>query len=237
MAQPNATGMPTVRVERLTFVLRILVCVLILKVTAAVLVNYRDYLPADFNSDFLRGREAYFAGGYQWAFYAHIAVGPVVLILGLAQLSDRFRQQYPRWHRNLGKLQIASILLVLAPSGVWMAFYAETGALAGASFALLAAATALTAWCGWRAAVGRRFAHHRLWMMRCYLLLCSAVVIRVIGGAVSVTGIQGDWTYPLASWVSWLVPLATFEVLQLRRSASGSTGSSPMPMMREGFKT
>ncbi len=228
MAQFNATGMPTVRAGRLTFVLRILVCALILKVTAAVVVNYRNYLPPDFNSDFLRGRESYFAGGYQWAFYSHIAVGPIVLILGLAQLNDRFRQRSPQWHRNLGKLQIACILLVLAPSGLWMAFYAETGAVAGVSFALLAAATALTAWCGWRAAMRRRFAHHRQWMMRCYLLLCSAVVIRVIGGAVSVAGIQGDWTYPLASWVSWLVPLATFEVLQRRRSASGEVAPTPM---------
>jgi hypothetical protein len=60
-------------------------------------------------------------------------------------------------------------------------------------------------------------------MLRCYLLLCSAVVIRVISGAVSVTGIQGDWTYPLASWVSWLVPMATFEALLRRRSVSGGT--------------
>ncbi len=235
MAQFNATGMPTVRAERLTFVLRVLVCVLILKVTAAVVVNYRDYLPPDFNSDFLRGREAYFAGGYQWAFYSHIAVGPCVLILGLIQLSGRFRQRHPHWHRNLGKLQIACILLVLAPSGVWMAFYAETGAVAGVSFALLAAATALTAWCGWRAAIRRRFAAHRLWMMRCYLLLCSAVVIRVIGGAVSVSGIQGDWTYPLASWVSWLVPITTFEALRQRRRVS--TGVLPVPMKSEGVIT
>lgn len=148
-------------------------------------------------------------------------MGPCVLVVGLAQLSDRFRQRYPRWHRNLGKLQIAFILLVLAPSGVWMAFYAETGVVAGVSFALLAVATALTAWCGWRAAIRRQFAVHRLWMMRCYVLLCSAVAIRVFSGAVSVIGIQGDWTYPLAAWVSWLVPLATLEALRWRRSMRG----------------
>lgn len=221
MAHSDVSGIQAPRGERLQFVLRLAVCALILKVTAAVVLNYRDYLPPDFNSDFLRGREEYFRGGYQWAFYAHIAAGPWVLVLGMLQLSDRFRRRYARWHRNLGKVQIACILLVLAPSSLWMSLYAETGAIAGASFALLAAATALTAWFGWRSAVRRQFAAHRLWMTRCFLLLCSAVVLRVISGGAAVTGIQGDWTYPLAGWMSWLVPLGTFETLRLRRRASG----------------
>ena len=221
MTHTDTSGIRKAPSERMSFVLRWLLRVLILKVTITVILNYGDYLPPDFNSDFLRGRQAYFAGSYQWAFYGHIAAGPCVLVLGMIQLSERLRLRYPWWHRSLGKLQIASILLVLTPSGLWMAFYAETGAVAGVAFASLSAVTAATAWCGWRAAVRRRFAAHRLWMGRCFLLLCSAVVIRVISGIVIVTGIQGDWTYPLAAWVSWLAPLAVFERLRLWRGEIG----------------
>ena len=53
---------------------------LILKVTLSVVVGYRDYLPPDFNSDFLLGREAYFYGAYRWAFYAHLISGPMSLV-------------------------------------------------------------------------------------------------------------------------------------------------------------
>ena len=62
-------------------------------------MNHRDYLPPNFESDFLVGRDSYFFGAYQWAFYAHIATGPVTLIVGMFLLSDRLRKQFPKWHR------------------------------------------------------------------------------------------------------------------------------------------
>jgi hypothetical protein len=49
-------------------------------------------------------------------------------------------------------------------------------------------------------------------MWRCFLLLCSAVVLRLIGGLATVTHIGGNWSYPLAAWASWLVPLGIFEL-------------------------
>jgi hypothetical protein len=185
---------------------------LILKVTVSVVAGYRDYFPPNFRSDFLLGRESYFFGLYQWAFYTHIAVGPATLLIGLVLVGDWFRTHYPKWHRSLGKLQGMLVLMLLCPSGLWMAQYAQTGAVAGVGLSLLAVATAVCVLLGWRAAVQRRFVDHRRWMLRCFLLLCSAVVLRVIGGFVAVTGIGTDWAYPFATWVSWLGPLAVFEV-------------------------
>jgi hypothetical protein len=52
--------------------LTVLAAVSVLKVNLAVVWGYRNYFPPDFNSEFLRGRQDYFAGAYQWAFYAHI---------------------------------------------------------------------------------------------------------------------------------------------------------------------
>ena len=49
------------------------------------------------------------------------------------------------------------------PSGLWMAFCAETGAIAGAGFAALAAATGMCVALGWRSAMNRRFAAHQRW--------------------------------------------------------------------------
>ena len=188
-----------------------LAVVLIAKVTAAVIWGYRDYFPANFNSDFLRGREKYFSGGYHWAFYTHIASGPVSLLLGTLLVSDRFRQRLPRWHRVLGRLQVALILLLVVPSGLWMAFYAAAGPVAGLGLAMLAILTATFAVLGLKAAVNHRFAVHRRWMWRTYLLLCSAVVIRLAGGLATVIGVQASWFDPLSSWSSWLVPLVVFE--------------------------
>lgn len=194
-------------------IITLLAGLVVLDVTLSVVLVYRDYFPPNFAADFLRGRQAYFFGAYQYAFYAHIASGPVTLILGLILLGERVRMRFPRWHRTLGKLQVALVLCLLTPSGLWMAFYADSGIVAGAGFATLAVATATCTLLGWRTAVKRRFAEHRRWMWRTFLLLSSAVVLRLIGGLATVTEIGVTWSYPLAAWASWLLPLAVFELI------------------------
>lgn len=190
----------------------LLAALLIIKVTVAVIGGYGDYFPPNFDSDFLRGRDAYFFGSYQTAFYAHLASGPVSLLLGLLLISQRFRLRFPGWHRRLGRVQGLNVLLVVAPSGLWMAAYASPGAIAGGAFAILAVSTAACVLLGWRAAIRKQFVDHRRWMERCFLLLCSAVVIRVLGGLGTVMGVEAAWFNPAAAWASWLVPLAVFEL-------------------------
>jgi small-conductance mechanosensitive channel len=185
--------------------------ILIFKVTLSVVIGYRQYWPPDFNADFLLGREVYFFGPYRWAFYAHLIAGPVSLVAGTILLSEWVRRRAPRWHRWLGRLQVVCILLVLVPSGLWMARYAMTGAVAGAGLGLLAIATALCTALGWRAAVARRFDEHRRWMLRTYVLLCSAVVIRLMGGLATTLQFDAEWVYPVSVWASWVLPLIAFE--------------------------
>jgi hypothetical protein len=201
-----------IRSKTLPRVLDFVAGLLILKVTAAVMWNYHNYFPPNFDTDFLRGRQDYFAGSYHWAFYVHIVAGPPSLVLGLALISERFRMRFPKWHRYLGRFQALNVLFLLAPSGLWMAFRAQSGPIAGVGFAVLAILTGTTLALGWRTAVKRKFAVHRRWMWRCFLLLCSTVVLRLTAGLVTVTGIQATWIDPLSAWASWLVPLAAFEL-------------------------
>jgi hypothetical protein len=200
-------------------VLSALAAILICKVALETVAEYRYYVPPNFQSEFLQGRETYFWGAYQWAFYAHLVSGPASLVLGTLLISDRFRRRVPVWHRRLGRVQGLCILLIVAPSALWMARYAMTGAIAAAGFGSLAIVTAACVVLGWKAAVERRFAEHRCWMWRTYLLLCSAVVIRLVGGSATVADIHPLWLYPFSAWASWLVPLLAYEswhLLQLR---------------------
>lgn len=194
--------------------IQLLVAWLVVQTTVVVVLGYCDYLPPNFRADFLLGRRDYFFRSYQWAFYAHIFSGPVTLLLGLVLLSDTARRRFPRWHRRLGRVQGVLVLLLVAPSGLWMAGYAP-GMIAQSGFATLALATGGCAAMGWRDAVRRRFETHRWWMLRCYALLCSAIVLRLIGGLSELTG--AHWTYPLAAWISWMLPLAGVELWRVTR--------------------
>jgi hypothetical protein len=207
--------MQTAPPRALSLLLTAAAVILILKVTLSVVIGYREYLPPNFDADFLLGRESYFWGPYSIAFYTHLVSGPVTLLLGTLLLSNRFRASVPSWHRRLGRMQVACILLLLVPSGLWMARHAQTGAVAALGLALLAIATAACTTLGWRAAVARQFDNHRRWMSRTYLLLLSAVIIRLIGGLATILHFDPLWLYPLSVWTSWLIPLLAFESCRL----------------------
>ncbi len=193
---------------------------LITRVTVSVVLGYKDYFPPNFYSEFLSGRKEYFFGAYQVAFWIHILVSPLVMFSGLWLLNKRSRQKFPRFHRRLGRVHVLVVLGLVAPSGLWMSFYALTGLWAGSAFALASCATFYCALQGWRDAVKRKFASHERWMIRCYLLLCSAIVLRALSGAATVLGVESLWSYPLFAWMSTLVPIAAFEVITFRSVGS-----------------
>lgn len=220
-----AVAHPSFLARLIVIVAALLVC----KVNLAVVLGYGDYFPPNFDADFLLGRESYFWGPYSWAFYVHLFSGPVSLLLGTILVSERFRRRFPAWHRRLGRVQVVCVLLLVAPSGLWMARYAMTGAVAAAGLGTLALATAVCVSLGWQAAVRRRFADHRRWMWRTYMLLVSAVVIRLIGGLATVAHFDAPWLYPLSAWASWLAPLAALEVWEWMKRPRRNPERAPLP--------
>lgn len=194
-------------------IVRWLVIVLILRVLFTILANYPDYFPPDFDSLFLQGREQTFPGTYRLAFYVHIVSGPIILVNGLILLSDAVRRRYRRLHRMLGRAQAMLVLACLVPTSMIMCQYAFGGWPAGLSFFVLSAVTAGCTLAGVMHARRRQFHQHRRWMIRSYVLLCSAVVLRLLSGGAEMIGITShEPAYVVVAWASWLLPLAGLEL-------------------------
>lgn len=203
------------RSHALTAVLRWLAVVLILRVLATILANYPDYFPPNFDALFLLGREQTFVGTYRVAFYVHIFSAPFVLLNGLLLLSESVRRCCGRLHRVLGRVQVFVLLALMLPSSVVMSRHAFGGWLAGVSFLTLSALTATCAVMGAVTARRRRFDRHRRWMLRCFVLLCSAISLRLVSGAAGLIGVpSAEGAYVVAAWASWVLPLAVYEITQ-----------------------
>ncbi len=195
--------------------------VLFFKTLVMVVAEYRNYFPANFASDFLIGKEGFFHGSYRIAFYVHICTGPIALLIAAYLMFSGLRRDHRGLHRALGKTLVCLTTLLMLPSGMVMATRALTGPIAGVAFFLLSGLTAvcivMSAW----HAKNRRFAVHRVWATRSFLLLTSPLLLRLMTGATIVLDVESDWTYRFAAWGSWFVPLTIFEVRRHWRFQNG----------------
>lgn len=201
------------------------------KVWVAVLAEYRNYFPANFESDFLIGREEVFDRVYQAAFYSHILVGPFAIIIGGALLHTGLHHRYPSLHRRMGRLQAGLVVLILVPSGLVMAWDAHTGAVAGWGFALQAVSTGACLIVAIGHAMKQRFDLHQRWAIRCLLLLISPFLLRLMIGVSIVGDFQTDGFYQFTAWASWIMPLAIYEA---GRRWGGGDMLLPQPFSKTG---
>ena len=143
----------------------------------------------------------------------HVAGAMVALLLGAWQFLPRLRATPA--HRWVGRFYALGCL-VGGGAGVVLAFGSFAGPIATAGFAglgvLWIAFTAL----GWRAAVGRRFEHHRRWMIRSWALTLAAVTLRLYLPLVMVSGLPFLPWYRAIAFLCW-VPNLLIAELWLRR--------------------
>lgn len=153
------------------------------------------------------------------AFYVHIAGGMTCLIVGPLQLVRQFRLRWPAAHRALGKLYVGSILLLAAPSGLYMAVFAEGGWMAGIGFALLSLLWAGATWLALNHIRHRRVADHRRWMIRSYAFTFAAVTLRLWVPFLSITApdlgliLDHQTITVLTAWLSWIPNLLFAEMV------------------------
>ena len=208
----NTSRTPLPKKTLLKNLLLAAVALLGLRVFLGILSEYPKYLPPDFDSAFLTGREESFTRFYATAFYLHLVSGPLAIVLGTFLVWSRGRAPWRTWHRWAGRIQMSLIFALLVPTVLIMARDAFAGPIAGAGFAALSIATGVTAAIALYHAVNKRIPQHQRWATRCFILLVSPLLLRGIAGAAIVTQYESLTTYQLNAWLSWLVPLLGYEV-------------------------
>jgi hypothetical protein len=146
----------------------------------------------------------------------HVAGGVAALLVGPLQFVRRIRVRRPAFHRATGRIYILACAIG-APTGFVLALGTTAGPVAGAGFAVQAVAWAVFTWLGYRAAVERRFADHREWMLRSWALTAAAITLRLMLPASLFLGPEFAEAYPVIAWLAWTVNLALVEY-HIRRS-------------------
>jgi uncharacterized membrane protein len=192
--------------------LRFAVAILVLYLVGLILSPFPHYLPPDFDHGFLANKKHFFfSSGYFVGFYAHIVSSPVALACGTLQLSRTLRSRWPPMHRALGKVYIALVLCFAAPGGAIMAMRALGGWPSMVCFGLISALAWAFTWIAWRRAKAMRYAEHGRWMCRSYVMMCSAILLRLCHYLIQPLNLDPTFAYQLAVWLSWVPALAVLE--------------------------
>lgn len=133
----------------------------------------------------------------------HGVCAMVALAIGPVQFVESWRKRWRGMHRVLGRVYIVAILLA-APTGFFMGLMAYGGVLSRSAFMVFSVLWFATALLGYSTARRRKFADHRVWMIRSYALTFGAVVLRVQLNLLQDAGFAFETVYPYMAWCSWV---------------------------------
>lgn len=148
----------------------------------------------------------------------HISGGMLALVCGPFQLWTGLRQKALNFHRWTGRLYLAGV--AVGSTGAFLMASHSQPSNFGVALMSLAFAWIITSGIALAAIVRGMVSLHREWMARSYLVTFGFVTFRFLDELPLVAHQWGTFPERAANvaWVSWVLPLAIFEViLQARR--------------------
>jgi Predicted membrane protein (DUF2306) len=170
---------------------------------------------------------AYFKGfwPHRMRLILHICGGILTLCCGPFQFWTGLRSRAMTLHKWTGKLYLAGVI-VGALGGYSLAIYSKPEGY-GLAIMVMCTAWVLTTATAY-AAIVRGFVNlHKEWMVRSYLVTFAFVTIRLmidnLPGLVAHLGESLPERVINVVWISWLVPVAVYEVILQTRRIFGGT--------------
>lgn len=147
------------------------------------------------------------------AFYVHIFGGMLAIAIGPLQFIKALRRKNLRLHRTLGKIYAAAIVFIAAPTGLYMAFYANGGIYSSIGFILMSLLWFYTTFMAVNTIRKKQVTEHIQWMVRSYAVTFSAVTLRLWVPALSLANFEYAFIIVITAWISWLFNLIVAEII------------------------
>jgi hypothetical protein len=168
--------------------------------------NTIPYFSFDLNLPFLMERSV-LTEKRVWliCFYTHITAGAICITSALIQFSSWILGKRKQIHVISGKLYVFVVLLIGAPSGLYMTFFAKGGYAEKGAFLAMAVFWFWTTYKGFvTAARDKNYVAHKYWMIRSYAMALTAVTFRVYHIVFHEFGVDGFTNYSVSLWISIL---------------------------------
>lgn len=154
------------------------------------------------------------------AFYTHIILGGLALLLGWTQFNSNIRNRYLILHKRIGKIYIVTVILS-SISGIYIGIFATGGLLSSLGFLSLGIiwlTTTIKAYASIRSGLIKK---HQTLMVYSYAACFAAVTLRIWLPLLIVIFGNFMTAYIIVAWLCWIPNLLVahyFIVPQIERS-------------------
>jgi hypothetical protein len=149
---------------------------------------------------------------YIYIFYVHVITSIVTLLAGFTQFNSLITRRFPKIHVALGRIYVYSVLVVAAPSGIYIGWYANGGITSKIAFISLGILWWLFTLIGVLKIKRKNLILHSKWMHRSFALACSAITLR-LWKVILVYLLQPSpmELYQIIAWLGWIPNLLLIE--------------------------
>ena len=174
-----------------------------------------EYIPLNADTSFLmiKQTEVTERPEYLYFFYTHVYTSIFVLLSGFLAIL-RKNLGIKNFHRNAGKIYIFLILMLAAPSGIYMGIFANGGLSSRISFVFLGGLWWFSTFKAYRLARQKKFKAHKQWMWRSFAFTVSAITLR-LWKVIIVSMFHPDPmdVYQVIAWLGWIPNILLVEYL------------------------
>ncbi len=151
---------------------------------------------------------------WRTAFYIHILGGMLAISIGPFQFVKALRRKFMSAHRLMGKIYVTAILCLAAPTGLYMALFAQGGLWGSIGFVIMSLLWFTTTYLAYKRIREYDVIAHQKWMIRSYAVTFSAVTLRLWVPILSIyTNIDHDFIIIITAWISWFFNLLFAETI------------------------
>lgn len=149
--------------------------------------------------------------GWKASFLIHLLFGIPCLLLPIGQFSKRLLKNKPHIHSIIGKAYAYTTLLLVAPTEMYLSFWAKEGFWSTLGFFTTGVALSFTTLKGLTTFKAGNIKGHVEWMTRSYAVATSAITFRILHLLFHSIHLDYHFNYILSIWMSLLINLLLAE--------------------------
>ena len=155
---------------------------------------------------------------YRYSFYIHIFAGMFCIMAALTQFSTSILKKRKGIHVWMGKIYVLVVLVLGAPTGVYMSFFAKGSFWERMLFLFMAVYWFYSTVKGLQTIKVKNVLAHKNWMIRSYSMAMTAVSFRIYHILFYYFGMDHLHNYEISLWISVLGNMLAAEYFIFRKS-------------------